>query len=212
VRVPDFIAEVVERIAFEARTDKRIDRRSGVSQRMPISVMENVVSNAERRAMVTGETDIVPRISDVYAAQPAITGKIELEYEGELVGGHAIARELIRRAADATFQDRAGGVNTDDVVIWFDEGGALQVTEDERAETMESAFGVVPGLIDLVRHIGLSEKNDAPLTVAACELVLEALVARKKISRSDGGLYGRAEPEKRRRRPNEDFFGGGMSA
>src|SRR5687767_1905043 len=62
VRVPDFIAEVVERIAFEAREDKRIDKRSGVSQRMPISVMENIVSNAERRAIVTGEREIVPRI------------------------------------------------------------------------------------------------------------------------------------------------------
>ena len=212
VRVPDFIAEVVERIAFEARTDKRIDRRSGVSQRMPISVMENVVSNSERRAIVTGEEEVVPRISDVYAAQPAITGKIELEYEGELVGGHAIARELIRRAADVTFSERAGGVNTDDVVIWFDEGGALQVTEDERAEGMQAAFSSVPGLIELVRHVGLAAEGDAPQTVAACELVLEALVARKKISRSDGGLYGRAEPERRRRRPNEDFFGGGLSA
>jgi magnesium chelatase subunit I len=212
VRVPDFIAELVERVAFEARTDKRIDRRSGVSQRMPISVMENVVSNAERRAIITGETEVVPRISDVYSAQPAITGKIELEYEGELVGGHAIARELIRRAADATFEERAGGVNVDDIVIWFDEGGALQVTDDERAEAMAKAFAVVPGLVELVRHVGLAEKGDAPLTVAACELALEALVARKRISRSDGGLYGRAEPEKRRRRPNEDFFGGGMSA
>ncbi len=212
VRIPDFIAEVVERIAFEARTDKRIDRRSGVSQRMPISVMENVVSNAERRGIITGEADIVPRISDVYAAQPAITGKIELEYEGELVGGHAIARELIRRAADATFGERAGGVNTDDVVIWFDEGGALQLTEDERSEGMQAAFGIVPGLIDLVRHVGLAESGDAPQTVAACELVLEALVARKKISRSDNGLYGRAEPQRRPRRPDQDFFGGGLSA
>src|SRR5437762_12994751 len=92
--------------------DKRIDKRSGVSQRMPISVLENVVSNAERRAIQTGERDIVPRIADIYAALPAITGKIELEYEGELVGGHTIARELIRRAADATYQDRAGGINT----------------------------------------------------------------------------------------------------
>src|SRR5947209_5775366 len=75
VRVPDFISEVVERVAFEARTDKRIDRRSGVSQRMPISVMENVISNAERRSIVTGEREVVPRISDVYSAQPAITGK-----------------------------------------------------------------------------------------------------------------------------------------
>jgi magnesium chelatase subunit I len=161
---------------------------------------------------VTEEKEVVPRISDVYSAQPAITGKIELEYEGELVGGHAIARELIRRAADATFDERAGGVNVDDIVIWFDEGGALQVSDDERADAMASAFSVVPSLVELVRRVGLAPKGDAPLTVAACELVLEALVARKRISRSDGGLYGRAEPEKRRRRPNEDFFGGGLSA
>jgi magnesium chelatase subunit I len=212
VRVPDFIAEVVERVAFEARTDKRIDRRSGVSQRLPISVMENVVSNAERRSLATGEDEIVPRISDIYAAQPAITGKIELEYEGELVGGHTIARELIRRAADSTFGERAGGVNTDDIVIWFDEGGALQVTDDERADAVAAAFRVVPGLVELVHHVGLAETDDTPMIAAACELVLEALVARKRISRSDGGLYGRAEPEKRRRRPNEDFFGGGLSA
>jgi magnesium chelatase subunit I len=211
VRVPDFISEVVERVAFEARTDKRIDKRSGVSQRLPISVMENVVSNAERRAIVTGETEIVPRISDVYAAQPAITGKIELEYEGELVGGHAIARELIRRAADVTFQERAGGVNTDDVVIWFDEGGALQVTDDERSDAVATGFEAVPSLLDLVHRVGLAKSGDAPQTVAACELVLEALVARKKISRSDGGMYGRAEPE-RRRRPKQDFFGDGLSA
>jgi len=211
VRVPDFISEVVERVAFEARVDKRIDKRSGVSQRMPITVMENVVSNAERRAIVTGEKEIVPRISDVYAAQPAITGKIELEYEGELVGGHAIARELIRRAADATFQERAGGANTDDVVIWFDEGGALQVTDDERSDAVATGFEAVPGLLDLVHRVGLAQKSDAPQTVAACELVLEALVARKKISRSDGGIYGRAEPD-RRRRPKQDFFGDGLSA
>ncbi|HEX7977829.1 MAG TPA: magnesium chelatase [Gemmatimonadaceae bacterium] len=211
VRVPDFISEVVERVAFEARTDKRIDKRSGVSQRMPITVMENVVSNAERRAIVTGEEEIVPRISDVYAAQPAITGKIELEYEGELVGGHAIARELIRRAADTTFQERAGGANTDDVVIWFDEGGALQVTDDERSDAVATGFEAVPGLLDLVRRVGLAKNGDAAQTVAACELVLEALVARKKISRSDGGIYGRAEPD-RRRRPKQDFFGDGLSA
>ena len=211
VRVPDFIAEVVERVAFEARTDKRIDKRSGVSQRMPITVMENVVSNAERRTIVTEEREVVPRLSDVYAAQPAITGKIELEYEGERVGGHAIARELIRRAADATFQERAGGANTDDVVIWFDEGGALQVTDDERSDAVVAGFEAVPGLVDLVHRVGLAPAGDAPQTVAACELVLEALVARKKISRSDGGVYGRAEPE-RRRRPKQDFFGDGLSA
>ena len=86
------------------------------------------------------------------------------------------------------------------------------MTDDERSEAVASAFGVVPGLVDLVRTVGLAPAGDAAMTVAACELVLEALVARKRISRSDGGLYGRVEAEKRRRRPNEDFFGGGMSA
>src|SRR5213075_2957074 len=119
---------------------------------MPISVLENVVSNAERRAIQTGERDIVPRIADIYAALPAITGKIELEYEGELVGGLTIARELIRRAADATFQDRAGGANTDDIIMWFDEGGALQVPEDAKAEVVLESFRVVPDLVTLVHR------------------------------------------------------------
>ncbi|HKW48783.1 MAG TPA: sigma 54-interacting transcriptional regulator [Gemmatimonadaceae bacterium] len=210
VRIPDFVAEMIERIAFEARTDRRIDKRSGVSQRMPITVMENVISNAERRAITTGESEVVPRVADIYAALPAITGKIELEYEGELVGGNAIARELIRRAADTTFQDRAGGVNTDEIVMWFDEGGALQVTDDARSEAVLKGFDIVPDLLNVVKHVGLATADDAPVSVAACELVLEALVARKKISRSDGGAYGRALPAPRRR-PGQDLFGGGMA-
>ena len=210
VRIPDFVSEVIERIAFEARTDRRIDKRSGVSQRMPISVVENVVSNAERRAITTGDAEVVPRISDIYAALPAITGKIELEYEGELIGGATIARELIRRAADATFQERAGGVNVDDVIMWFDEGGALQVAEDARADLAFKGFEIVPDLLRIVHHVGLAPEDDPATSVAACELVLEALVARKKISRSDVGQYGRATPEPRRR-PNQDLFGGGLT-
>ncbi len=210
VRIPDFMEEVVERIAFEARTDKRVDRRSGVSQRMPITVLENIVSNAERRSVETGESEVVPRIADVYAALPAITGKLELEYEGEIVGGTAIARELIRRAADATFQEHAGGVDTDDIVIWFDEGGALQVSDDVSADAVTKGFDAVPGLIEAVEMCGLADRSDVPLLAAACELLLESLVARRKISRSDEGRYGRA-PSEKRRRPGEDYFGG-MSA
>jgi magnesium chelatase subunit I len=210
VRVPDFVAEVIERVAFEARTDKRVDRRSGVSQRMPISLLEGVVSNAERRAIQLGEEEAVPRLSDLYAALPAITGKIELEYEGELVGAASIARELIRRAAEATFRARAGGANTDEPVMWFDEGGALQVADDVDTASMYEAFQTVPGLLLLVHHVGLARNRDRATAVAACELVLEALVARRKISRSDTGQYGRAHPEARRR--PEDHFGGGLSA
>ncbi|MDB4909283.1 MAG: magnesium chelatase subunit ChlI [Gemmatimonadetes bacterium] len=211
VRVPDFISEVIERIAFEARMDKRIDKRSGVSQRMPISALENAISNAERRSLLTGECDVVPRISDIYAALPAITGKIELEYEGELVGGHAIAHELIRRAADATMHERAGSLNTDDMVMWFDQGNALQVDGDVSSGAMVEGFQRIPGLLEVVYESGLGESGDASVVAAASELVLEALVARKKISRSDTGQYGRAQPPERRR-PNQDLFGGGMMA
>jgi magnesium chelatase subunit I len=205
VRVPDFISELVERIAFEARSDRRIDRRSGVSQRLPITVMENVVSNAERRTVFVGDEEVVPRVSDIYAALPAITGKIELEYEGELVGGAAIAKELIRRAADATFQERAGGANVDDIVMWFDEGSALQVEDDAKSHLVYKAFETVPGLTRIVHDCGLAPESDHALAVAACELVLEALVARKRISRNDAGEYGRAAPESRRR--GNDLFG-----
>jgi len=176
-----------------------------------LDTLENVVSSAERRALLVDEEEIVPRIADIYGALSAITGKIELEYEGELVGGHAIARELIRRAADATFKARADGVNTDDVVMFFDAGGALQVTDDLSAAAVAKGFEAVPGLIPIVRAVGLAPNGDVPLTAAACELVLESLVARKKISRTDGGQYGRAVNEPRRR-PNQDLFGGGMSA
>ncbi len=197
LRVPDFIAELIERIAFEARDDKRVDRRSGVSQRLPISVLENVASNAERRAILTKERAAVPRVSDIYAALPAITGKLELEYEGELQGPETIAKDLIRRAAGKTFELRVGGANVDDIVHWFDEGGALKISTDERSETCLKGFSVVPGLLELVDRVGLAAKKDPATMVAACELVLEGLVAQKRISRTEelGYVRARAEPK-----------------
>jgi magnesium chelatase subunit I len=196
VTVPDFVAEVVERIAFEARGDRRIDRRSGVSQRLPISVIENVVSNAEQRALLAGERATVARLSDVYAALPAITGKLELEYEGEQQGAEAVACDLIRRAAGAAFDERLGGANTDDIVHWFDEGGALKIAGDQRAELLLRGFSVVPGLVDLVTGIGLAGKTDPAGLVAGCELVLEGLAAHRRIARSDETGYVRARPER----------------
>src|SRR5207245_2628446 len=194
-KLPDFVAELIERVAFEAREDKRVDRRSGVSQRLPISVLENVVSNAERRTVTTKEKTVVPRISDVYAALPAITGKLELEYEGELQGPETIAKELVRRAAGKTFESRVGGANVDDIVHWFDEGGALKINADERSEACLKGFSVVPGLLDLVDHAGLAARKDPATMVAACELILEGLVAEKRISRSEELGYTRARVE-----------------
>jgi magnesium chelatase subunit I len=195
VRVPSVVAEVAERVAFEARAEKRIDQRSGVSQRLSITLLENVVSNAERRALRLGEREVTPRLADVYAALPAITGKIELEYEGELAGGAAIARELIRRAADATLRELDDTLALDDVVIWFDTGSALQVSDDAGTAAARAGFATVPGLVERVVASALPSADDAEL-VASCELVLEALVARRKLTRSEGGRYGRSARRK----------------
>lgn len=193
VEIPDFVAETVERIAFLARADKRVDARSGVSQRMPISVMETLVSNAERRALRHGETVAVPRIADLYAALPAITGKMELEYEGELHGHDKIARELILGAAVETFEARAGGADVEAIVEYFETGGALQVGEDASAAACVQGFGTVPGLLDFVRFTGLVPRGaDDGTVAAACELTLEALVGMRRISRTSGGGYARA--------------------
>jgi magnesium chelatase subunit I len=195
--MPDFVLEVIERVAFEAREDKRVDKRSGVSQRLPISALENAVSNAERRAVALSEERVVPRVSDVYAAVPSITGKLELEYEGELQGGDAIARELIRRAAGRVLEERMGGADLSKIVAWFDQGGALKVSGDERSDVCLKGFGVVPGLVELVAEFGLAVRKDAPRAVAACELVLEGLAAQKRISRSEELGYTRAKAERR---------------
>jgi len=111
LHVPDFIREVIEQIAFEARDDQRIDKHSGVSQRLPITVMESVISNAERRALMTEEGPIVPRIADIYAAIPSMTGKMELEYEGEQIGANRIAKDLIKRAAGEIFEGYFVGID-----------------------------------------------------------------------------------------------------
>src|SRR6266404_5859960 len=120
LRVPDYIRQVIEQLAFSARDDKKVDKRSGVSQRLPISVLENVISNAERRALAAGEAVAVPRVMDIYAALPSITGKLELEYEGELKGGDAIARELIRLAVGKVYTRVFDGENMSTVVQWFE--------------------------------------------------------------------------------------------
>ncbi|HEV8150118.1 MAG TPA: magnesium chelatase [Gemmatimonadales bacterium] len=188
VRIPELVREVIERVAFEARGDKRVDRRSGVSQRLPISTLENVVSSAERRALAHREPEAVGRIADIYAALPSITGKLELEYEGELQGSEAIAKELIRRAALHTLLNRLGDADDerlDRMVAWFDQGSALKIGGEERASTAVKAFSVVPGLLQLVHDLGLAPVKDPGAEVAGCELVLEALAAQKRITRSE---------------------------
>src|SRR5882724_3934780 len=135
VEIPEYVREVVEEVAFQARADRKIDKRSGVSQRLPITTLELVVSNAERRALASGETLVVPRVTDLYAALPSITGKFELEYEGELRGAEQIARDLIRSAVGSVFTGMVDGSGADmrPVIEWFDLGGTLPLADNTSA-------------------------------------------------------------------------------
>lgn len=218
LEIPKFVREVVERMAFLARMEKRVDQRSGVSQRMPIAVMETLVSSAEQRAIRQDESVVVPRIGDVYASLPAITGKLELEYEGELQGAGRIARELISLAsgitldnyreialgaedepdvAPATF-DEDDDFEDDDsdvesIVEYFEGGGVMQVSEDAAATACVTGFGQIPGLLELTEELGLAPEGASDgLRAAACELILEGLVCDRKITRTRGGGYTRS--------------------
>ena len=194
--MPVYIREVIEQLAFGAREDKKVDKRSGVSQRLPISVLENVVSNAERRALKTKEPVAVPRILDIYAALSSITGKLELEYEGELKGGDAVARELIRASVGKTYDKYFDGANVAQIVQWFDLGGSLKLDEGVDSATMVQQLASIQGLMEKVRNLGLSVSEPDAVRAAAAEFILEGLYAHRRISRSEE--RGFAAEEKRR--------------
>src|SRR3989441_12619182 len=172
VQIPDYVRDVIEEIAFQARADRKIDKRSGVSQRLPITTLELVVSNAERRALTSGEKLVVPRVTDLYAALPSITGKFELEYEGELRGAEQVARDLIRSAVGTVFTGMFDGTDTRRVVEWFDLGGSLPLSDTSSAEEVVSQSRGVQGLRELVEHAGVKPGVGAPLVASAIDFVL----------------------------------------
>lgn len=198
VEVPPFVREVIENVAFLAREDKRVDKRSGVSQRLPITVLENVVSNAERRALRAGDDEAVPRMLDLYAALPSITGKLELEYEGELKGGDTIARELIRTAAGKVYSTYFEGVNVKQIIQWFDMGGQLKLDEALPASELVQQLSGIQGLLEKTGELGLGENESDAMRAAAGEFILEGLWAHRRINRTENLEFTAAE---RRREP-----------
>ena len=204
VEVPEFVREVVEEVAFQARQDSKVDKRSGVSQRLPISLLENVASNAERRAILAGESIVVPRITDIYAALPAITGKFELEYEGELRGADNVARDVIRASVGNVFSGYFAGADLRQVTEWFDLGGTLHVDDTLDAAELLRRTAPVQGLRDLTTHAGLAPDAPAPRMAAAVDFILEGLYAQKKITRSEEFQYQGAEPPRRPTRQAPD--------
>ena len=213
VDVPDYLREVIEEIAFQAREDKRVDRRSGVSQRLPITTLESVVSSAEQRAARVGEASAVARVADIYAALPAVTGKLELEYEGELKGAETVARELIRAAIGRVFSKHFSEVNFQAVIQWFEAGGELKIPDLISTTQRYQQLGKIQCLLDHVARLGVVNRKDEAATAAAAEMILEGLWAHRRIGRSEErGFYAdkpQRPPESRERdspnRPRRNY-------
>ncbi len=207
IEIPQYVREVVEQVAFSAREDKKVDKRSGVSQRLPIATMELVVSNAERRALINGESVALPRISDIYAAMPGITGKLELEYEGEMRGADTVVHELILTAVGKIYDRYFAGVNTEQIELWFNLGGTVKLDDNQPAATALSDLKEIQGLFEKLSPLEVKASDAPPKVVAAAEFLLEGLVAHRRLSRSEEhGFAAQEKPRKQERaEPELDY-------
>ena len=142
----------------------------------------------------------------MYAALPSITGKFELEYEGELRGADQVARDLIRAAVRHVFDGWFDGVDSGPVVEWFEMGGSLQVADTTPAGDLLQQIRDIQGLGELAEHAGVKPTDPPPAMAAAVDFVLEGLYAQKKITRTDEREYRAAEPARRTVRSAEQLF------
>jgi magnesium chelatase subunit I len=197
IEIPHYIRQIIEQIAFSAREDKKVDKRSGVSQRLPISTMELVLSNAERRAYLHDEQLIVPRVGDIYAALPGISGKIELEYEGEMRGADTVIREIIRTSVASVFDQYFGATNTQQIEQWFNLGGTVQLNDAQPSSGSLAELQQIQGLIEKLSPLKINSKSSPEISVSAAEFLLEGMTAHKRLSRTEERSFTAAEKKQR---------------
>jgi magnesium chelatase subunit I len=204
IAIPHYMREVIEQVAFSAREDKKVDKRSGVSQRLPISTMDLVVSNAERRALTHGETLVAPRVSDLYAAMPGIIGKIELEYEGEMRGADVVVREIIRTAIGKIFDKYFSGTNTQQIEQWFNLGGTVRIDDDQASQAALEELKQIQGLFPQLSPLSVKVSDAPEIAVAAAEFLLEGMYAHKRLSRSEERGFTAQEKTTRKQERSEE--------
>ncbi|MGC2636854.1 MAG: magnesium chelatase [Acidobacteriaceae bacterium] len=183
--IPAYLREVIEQVAFTAREDKKVDKRSGVSQRLPISTLELAVSNAERRALLHGEGRVAPRVGDLYTALPGITGKLELEYEGEMKGADTVVRDIVRAAIGKVFDKYFGEVNTQQIEQWFNLGGTVKISDEQPARATMDGLKQIQGLVEKLAPLGVKSNDPPEVVTAAAEFLLEGMCAHRRISRNE---------------------------
>lgn len=162
VEVPDLVKDLIEQIAFEARESEFVDQKSGVSARLTISAYENLISTAERRAIINNEKKTVVRISDFAGIVPAITGKVELVYEGEQEGANIVARNLVKKAIRTLFTSyfpdpeklRKQKENNPYLTIinWFGQGNSIDLLNEASDKEYASELKNIKHLMDLVNR------------------------------------------------------------
>jgi magnesium chelatase subunit I len=197
IEIPHYIRQIVEQIAFSAREDKKVDKRSGVSQRLPISTMELVISNAERRALLHQETLVVPRVGDIYTALPGISGKIELEYEGEMRGADTVIREIIRTSVASVFDQYFAETNTQQIEQWFNLGGTVQLNDAQSSASSVEELKQIQGLFEKLSPLQINSKSKPEIAVSAAEFLLEGMYAHKRLSRAEERIFSAAEKKTR---------------
>jgi magnesium chelatase subunit I len=183
--IPQYMREVIEQVAFSAREDKKVDKRSGVSQRLPIATLELATSNAERRALLHGETRVVPRVGDLYTALPGITGKLELEYEGEMKGADTVVRDIVRAAIGKVFDRYFGDVNTQQIEQWFNLGGTVKISDAQAAKATLEELKQIQGLMEKLAPLGVKVADGPETVTAAAEFLLEGMCAHRRLSRNE---------------------------
>ncbi|MFZ0662005.1 MAG: magnesium chelatase [Acidobacteriaceae bacterium] len=207
--IPQYLRETIEQVAFSAREDKRVDKRSGVSQRLPISTLELVVSNAERRALLHGETLVMPRVGDLYSALPGITGKLELEYEGELRGADTVVKEVVRTAIGKIFDNYFAETNTQQIEQWFNLGGSAKIEDNKSAAQTLEELREIQGLIDKLAPLGVKGGDAPEHLVGAAEFLLEGMCSHRRLSRSEERTFSaqkKTQPPKQERVAMEPEF------
>jgi len=159
--------------------------------------MELVVSNAERRALIHNEDLAVARVGDVYAALPGITGKIELEYEGEMRGADTVVREIIRTAVAHVFDEYFAETNTQQIEQWFNLGGTVQLNDAQPSAGSLVELQQIQGLLEKLAPLRVNAKARTEIVVSAAEFLLEGMYAHKRLSRTEERSFSAGEKKSR---------------
>ena len=173
VHLPDYMADIIGEITFEARSSPDISQSSGVSVRMSIANYETLIANAIRRALSNGESEAVPRVSDLLALMASTTGKVELEYAGADTSEEEVLEGLLRRACRRIFDERLDIEKLESVVHAFDAGWQVEVSGDLPATDYLDGLDEIEGLREAATKLA---GGDAPPRLAsAIEFILEGL-------------------------------------